>query len=235
MKSWAYGVTTVPERLNSLLPRTLLSLHTAGFSNPTLFIDGESDTSKYQQFGLSFTSHYRNPQGCIKTFANWFSALHLLYLQNPRADLYAIFQDDFVMCKGVREYLDSCEYPTRGYWNLYTMPSNQEIADKGNLKGWFKSNQFGRSAIGLVFDLDTVIRLLTSELMLTKHTLPKPYHCVDGTVSHALNEIGWTEYCHNPSLTQHTGTKTTMGSAVQPLAPSFKGENWDVREELSCV
>lgn len=225
---WSYGITTVPERRIDLFPRTLESLKKAGFDRPRLFIDGAPDDREYKEFGLETTTRWPK----IKTWGNWFLTLMELYIREPEADRYAIFQDDFVTYIGLREYLERQCYPEKGYWNLYTFPSNQTLCPHGHM-GWYKSNQWGRGAVGLVFNRETVTNLL-----LAKHNVMKAqaadrrHKSVDGAVNESLKQIGYTEYVHNPSLVQHTGLVSSMGNLQHKLAESFRGEDYDIRSIL---
>ena len=118
---WSYGVTTCQQRLKTLLPRTLSSLAASGFDSPRLFIDGgHEDDAPYC---LPIT--YRLPN--VGAFGNWLLAAWEIYIRQPQAQMYAIFQDDVVLCRGVRQYLETCEYPQRGYLNLFTFASNEEM------------------------------------------------------------------------------------------------------------
>lgn len=229
---WAYGVTTVPERRDDLLPRTLASLVAGGFDNPMLFVDG--DTAGNDWYSLMAWKEFRYPR--INAYGNWLLALLELYIRGPHADRYAIFQDDIVCCRNLRAYLEAGEMPGKSYWNLFTSPDNQELA-KG--KGWFPSNQRGRGALALVFSREGVVTLLTSQHMMMKPQDQRAGHCnIDGAVSDAMRKAGWVERCHNPSLVQHMGVETTIGpphgTHVKPTASSFPGENYDLMELLAC-
>jgi len=95
---WSYGVTTVKQRLDDgTLERTLKSLALAGFDCPRLFLDGIKDVSPFEKFGLEMTSRYPN----VRRFGNWVLSMWELYLREPTATHYAIFQDDFVTYKGL--------------------------------------------------------------------------------------------------------------------------------------
>ena len=221
--TWSYGVTTVPERINDLLPKTLKSLSDAGFPSPHLFVDRCPNPSIYSKFNLPSTIHSVN----IKTFGNWVTSLWEVYALNPHADRYAIFQDDFVTCLGLRDYLESTEWPGKGYLNLYTFPENhRRIKDKP--VGWHRSNQLGKGAVALVFNRDAVVTLLSSD-----HMARRPQHkargsrYVDGGIVESFKKAGMSEYVHNPSLVQHTGKRSSMGNRVHPMSPSFPGESFD--------
>lgn len=221
---WSYGVTTVPERFTDLLPRTLSSLALAGFDAPRLFIDGIAEIpSQYRELrGYEATLHYPK----LRTFGNWITALWELYLRNPIANRYAIFQDDLVTYKNLRQYLDECDYPKHGYWNLYTFPENQKP-----YKGWYLSNQQGKGAVGLVLNNEATRKLLATEYMVDRPLCPKRGHsAIDGGIVSAFAKAGWQEWVHNPSLLQHTGDKSSMGNGYQPKAENFMGEQFDALE-----
>lgn len=221
--NWAYGVTTVPDRGSNLFPRTLESLAAAGFDRPRLFVDNCEFPNEYDKYGLETTTRWPR----IRTYGNWILSLAELYIRNATADRYAIFQDDFVTVKGLRAYLEVSPYPTRGYLNLYTFPANQDLAPKNKL-GWYPSNQGGLGAVALVFDRETVTKLLASQTLVDRPQDAKKGHAsVDGAVINVLKKLGWTEYVHNPSLVQHTGLLSSMGNRRHPLAPSFPGEDFD--------
>lgn len=245
---WAYGVTTVPKRRDLLLPKTLKSLAGAGFDKPRLFVDGcrESDHS-YGCFGLDVT--YRWPT--IRTHGNWFLSMTELFIREPTAQRYAIFQDDFVTYPNLRTYLEKCPYPDHGYLNLYTFPSNMELPDGRDQKiGWYKSRelqngpllegetktrfQTGRGAVALVFDRETLTTLLSSKEFVER-PMDSSYgwRKVDGGIVHALNKLGYYEYVHNPSLVQHIGLESSMGSKPHKQALTFRGENFDALELLN--
>jgi len=229
---WSYGVTTTPQRTNDLLPQTLQSLKLAGFDRPHLFVDGSDDSSKFAKYKLDTTLHFPN----VRTYGHWVLSLWELYVLDPTADRYAIFQDDFVTYRNLRKYLEHCGYPSNGYWNLYTFPSNQLLAsnrDGTEVKGWYESNQMGRGAVALIFSRTAVVALLASPHMVTKpQDCTRGWRSVDGAVVTAFKQIGWKEYVHNPSLTQHLGQVSSMGNIQHPQATSFLGESFDAMELL---
>lgn len=237
IRKWSYGVTTVPGRRDNLLPRTLTSLKLAGFDNPRLFVDGEKDgVSWFKQFGSPVTS--REPT--IRTFGNWFLGAMELFIREPNADLYAIFQDDFVTYRNLRYYLERCTYPDRGYWNLYTFPSNQQLAPKtvhgGTKEGWYPSNQLGRGAVALVFDKKALLTLFQQQHMVERPShATRGHRAVDGGIVTALRKVGYSEYVHSPSLVQHTGVVSSMGNQPHLQAVSFRGESFDAMELLGMV
>jgi len=223
--TWEYGVTTVPKRIaNGTLQRTLESLCRGGFDNPRLFIDGLPNSELGEFSKLRITCHSE----ALRIYGNFHLGISELFIRNPHADRYAMFQDDFVTYDNLREYLESCEYPEKGYLNLYTFPENLKPT-----KGWYLSNQLGKGAVALVFDNAALRALITSTFWINRpainHKDPKrSWKFVDGGIVEALKQQGFKEYVHNPSLVQHTGLVSTLGNARHALANSFMGEGFDV-------
>lgn len=225
--SWSYGITTVPERLHDLFPRTLNSLSKAGFGNPHVFVDKCVDDSPYLDLGLDCTFHWGN----IKTYGNWITSLWELYILNPHADRYAIFQDDFVTYKGLRDYLDNSPYPGKGYLNLYTYPGNHKKVGHKSV-GWHKSDQLGKGAIALVFNNEAVTDLLSHPYLPRRiQNRERGHKFVDGAIVECFNKkMNQSEFVHNPTLVQHTGLKSSMGNNAHTESPSWAGESFDARE-----
>jgi hypothetical protein len=220
---WGYGVTTVPERRTTLLRRTLASLEGAGYPEPHLFVDGlpcEGDCLDWGGFPRTF---HTTP---VRVAGNWILSAWELYLRNPACDRYAIFQDDIVVCGNLRAYLDQCEYPHSGYWNLCTYPKNLMLT--GGKQGWCYSDQMGKGAQGLVFDNETFRALLNSPQLIERARRGRLAHkSVDGTISLAMRQANIKEYCHNPSLIFHTGEVSSQKNDKQPVIESFPGEEYD--------
>ena len=223
-------MTTCKSRLDTLLPKTLASLAKAGFDDPRLFIDGADKLPK----GLArYEKTVRSPP--LRTYGNWWASAWELYLRNPHANRYAIFQDDLETVAGLREYLDSAEYPDRGYLNLYTFPENE----KDDRSGFFPSNQMGRGAVALVFDSVALRTLFGLSHMINRPMSKNPkrpaHKFVDGAIVSAMRKAGFREFVHGPSLTQHIGDRSSMGNRRHPKAKSFPGKNFDARSLISRV
>lgn len=244
--TWTYGVTTVPERRKTLLPHTLASLSEAGFDRPHLFVDGEPDANSWrQEFDLDVTARWPRMQ----VVGNWVLALWELYARCPKSDRYAIFQDDVVAVKNLRYYLDSCELKHGTYWNLYTSEGNEShVIGKS---GWVESKliddwfQVGKGALGIVLSNEGARTLLLAKGVVGKpldaHT---PTRNLDGMIVNGMNQMGWRELVHAPSLVQHNGQDgnvignpnpltTISGNVVRQLAATFPGESFDAKELIA--
>lgn len=220
--AWAYGVTAVPARFKDLLPRTLYSLAAAGFPDPRLFVDGAPG---------------RPPEGPVTVrvppagaWGNWVLALWELTVRHPAADRYLLVQDDVLLCRGLREYVEALPFPRGpdgqpGWVNLYAAPST--VADHCPRRplppgeagpcalrpGWFRTAGLCKGALALVFDRAGALRLLGSARVLTKAADARfATRAVDAAVSEAFAGWGGPELCHWPPLVQHTGVETTLAA-----------------------
>lgn len=239
---WQVGLTTVPERMGTLLPRTLASLSAAGWDRVRLFCDGVTprdwDTAWPSLHHLEVT--LRHPR--LRTFANWALALAELYARDPQADRYAMFQDDLIACRNLRPYLERTTKHEHSYFNLYLFPSNAELCPAG-YRGWYPARtlsggavfdsgvqeQTGRGAVGLVFTRSAVLDFLGCRAVLEKplNAGHASYKKVDGAVANALNKAGYTEMVHSPPLIQHLGHVSSMGNRRHHDAPGWRGEQFD--------
>lgn len=245
MKKWAYGVTATLDRL-TLLDRTLRSLRESGFDKPRLFIDGCShrraaELEERLKLPIIARSITEGQSYGVRAFGNWILSLWEIYIREPHCDMYAIFQDDIVVAKGLKEFLSRSRYPEKGYWNLYTCSENQGTCPrlekgKGNqVEGWFPTTyaRKGIGALGIVFDKATLLNMLSARSAVEKpQNIQNGWCNIDGQVFAALDQLGYKEYVHNPSLVQHTGMQSTLGNASNKKALSFRGEGWDAREML---
>ena len=217
-----------------LLEQTLVSLTTAGFESVRVFSDGLPFA------GTRFHDELSVHEPKLRAFGNWMLGMWELYIREPDADLYAMFQDDIVACKGLRGYLERCEYPRGSYWNLFTFKFEDEagrrqqcLPPSPGYRGWYASNQRGRGAVALVFDRDVLLRILTHPAVFKRPQDARRRHRnIDGAVSEAAVALGITEFIHAPSLVQHVGNASTMGHHYPP-SDSFAGEGFDAMDLLT--
>jgi hypothetical protein len=245
---WAVGVTTVPSRAKDLLPQTLHSLRGGGFESPRLFVDGCEDPvgfardllARSPRFDLAVTGRWP----AVKCAPNWHLSMLELFLRDPHADFFAIFQDDLICSRNLRGLIER-GIPPKAYLNLFTYPVNQQEAERQGVKqGWFKAVQRGKGAVGLVFPNAAVKVLLSSFHMINRMGGPRWFRSVDGGIVQAMNEAGWAEHCHLPSPLQHVGVKSCVDKSIGSTgkeelfeeyswppdwqARSFRGEDFDL-------
>lgn len=227
--TWSYGIMTVPSRAHDLLPQTIASLKSAGFDDPLLCVDGATDLSAYERFGLQVTAH----SVARGNFANWYLTALEVVLKNPHASMYAVFEDDIVMSMGAREYLTRTCVEPKGYYNLYSSPHNERRV-KPDFQGWFMSDQQGHGALALVFSGETLRKLIQEPAMMRWQLNPERGHkFVDGAVQQALSRHGVLEWCHQPSIVEHMGDVSTLQpqeyADTYGKTRSFRGEQFDLR------
>jgi len=238
---WSYGVTTTLERRHTLLPKTLASLAAAGFDDPLIGVDGCDQCETYRELGRMFTT--RKYLG--NNFANWFLTALEVYLRDPFAERYAMFEDDFLISAGAKAYLEQTTGDPRAYYNLFTRPETQQRV-KPDYTGWFLTNQEGFGAVALVFS-QTAFRALLCEPGMLLHPknqqmnpnkkfgqLARGKEYVDGCIVSALSHHGILEFCHSPSIVQHVGMDSSSGHRQYPQATTFRGEEFDLRSLLKA-
>lgn len=212
---WANAITTTPARLKLLFPLTRKSLSAAGFTDLHVHIDGVPSYGDLREIREHYGIHERttiNPN--VGAIGNWLLTLWWLWLTIPDADVYAIFQDDLLMSKGVRAYVEEslAILPEQAYLNLYTASANYHLLGtdakpKKGYQGWYESDQVGRGALALVFPRSAVPAILLWREWIGVNTRT----CIDGVVANALRYAHFREYVHSPSLVQHVGVESLLG------------------------
>lgn len=222
---WTCGITTVPNR--PYFGATLASVERAGFPAPRVFVDSD-------------------PR--LGVFGRWATAIWELLIRNPTCHRYAMFQDDVELCSGLREYLDACPYPAKGYWNLFTYGKSERVitGKRGWVEGALIKNgedssfdptctlQKGQGALALVFDRDAVVAMLSQPSWVVKPISDDPNRRLDGAIVTAMNGAGYREMVHAPSLCQHTGalSECQKGKEWKTWAMTYRGSDWDARSML---
>lgn len=220
---WSYGLTTCGERHGSVsYHKTLESLNRAGFATRGMgiFIDGE----RGENYGI---------------VGNWILSAWELFLREPKADIYVIFQDDIICCRDIKPYLQkTISIHLDRYYNLYTGNSNwKHLQNKPSFcNGWSESNQLGRGALALAFPRPVFMKLLSSQELVSKPQQPKGTIAIDGVISDSLRPLGIKEMIHYPSLVQHRDedeVPSTKGGLSGRVSPCFSGEEWRATEVLA--
>lgn len=240
---WTCGITAVPSRRGTTLPKTLTSLEAGGFESPRLFIDGEQDALAWGYLGYEYTMRWP----AVHAFGNFWMGLLELYLRDPLADLYAMFQDDVLVCRNTRKYVEAT-LPTLlaklgkpAYLNLITFAPNEDLVrDKGI--GWHLSNQLGWGGQALVFPRDTMLRMFQSKHLVERplgmrNGVPDPpraWKNLDGGVVTSVKSFGGVEVVHYPSLVHHVDCESVIGNGRDRRTENGKwsGEDFDAMSWL---
>jgi hypothetical protein len=233
---WSCSVTTVPQRASTSLSETLEALQAAGFDKLDLYVDSIQPTwpSAFPSNVINVT-YRRN----IRTYSHWYLTLAEMYMRDPYCQWYAIFQDDFIAVRNLKQYIEqsTAQLPVRHYLNLFTFMENETVASTA--RGWLPAycdkngRQLGRGAVGLVLPHRAVTELLSSRHMIDRRQdSVRGHRSLDGAVVEAMNSAGFKEYIHSPSLLQHTGEQSSMGNPWNtpnryPFAKTFPGKDTD--------
>jgi hypothetical protein len=148
-----------------------------------------------------------------------------LWHRGNRANYFAIFQDDVVLCKDTKAYIEATPFPNKVYLNLYCVPVNEELKPEGH-EGWYPSNQAGQGALALVFNREGVSTLLSSHYFMKRTRGQAGGKGIDGIIIDTMKKAGWTEYVHKPSLCMHTGSASTLGNRWRKTPETFRGEDF---------
>lgn len=204
--SWAVGVTTAPRRLPTL-ERCVRSIAQAGWQSPRLFVDGDCDIP--EAFGHLDVSHRASTLGA---FPNWYLGLTELYLRHPRADAYLMCQDDVLLARGLKEYLEEKLWPAEeiGVLSLYC-PSHEHRDDAAGFcvtdPGW---EAWG--ALAYLFS-NPGVRAFLSDANVLNHRHHGPaegLRNIDSVVGGWCRRRGLPYFVHVPSLAQHIGETSTI-------------------------
>lgn len=207
---WSYAITTSPDRnviRDRLFRESVVSLDIVGFDRPRICYDPG-----------------------VGAFGNWVIAATTIYHDNPWADRYAIFQDDIVCSRNLREFIERSNLPDNSYLNLCLWPGNAD-----GRQGWYAApDGCGLGAQTLVFSNKALGALLQSS-WIVDHA--KDDHngrrAIDGIVKTAMEEAGFVEFVHGPSPVKHTGAAlSTLQQEHYPETVCFMGEDFDL---LTCL
>jgi hypothetical protein len=232
---WAVGIVTAPRDGVSYLEQTTESLLAAGFADFTIFGEPGCDLTAYPK-------HTIRPV-VYGDWTNWFCGLAETIYRNPEADYVAMFEDDVVVCKNSRRYLEESlpqldEFAT---FSLYT----PGIYHKQSAR-LFHNQQNGPetvSTLSVVFRMETALRFLADPMNVGHRSSGRNYFGKDISNTGKDIVIGlWAEslglpiYFHTPSLAQHIGDVSTLplepNSRLKRYACSFPGDDFDATDLL---
>jgi hypothetical protein len=160
-----------------------------------------------------------------------------LYVREPLAKRFALFQDDILAVRNLKAYLEKCPYPKKGYLNLYTFPEN---ARREHQSGWGQSKQRGMGALGLVFDRDALLAVLQCGHLVRKpldaHN-KRSWKAMDGGIVDGMKQFNIYEHVHRPTLLQHVGSDHSVlgnlpGGKPYKGVKGFLGEEYDALKFL---
>jgi hypothetical protein len=227
---WTVGIITAPRENGYYLDRTLESLTRAGFCDPVVFAEPGSIVPEW------FTGHVVGRRKKYGDWTNWATGLYELLLSEPVTDYFFMLEDDVVVCKGAREYLEYSLPQLGDFASLSLYTSSRYY--RPNRDRMFHNECRGKntwSTVTVVMSHASVLRFF-SDPDVQKHRFFDIFKvkegywnnkasygagrtsvtdCVGNTIKDAV--IGqWAEklklpvYFHTPSLAEHIGVSSTL-------------------------
>ena len=229
IREWAVGVTVAP-RQNPTFEQCYESFLRAGFK-PHIFKEPDVHIDpRFFKYGVTARSQR------LGAWKNWLTSLFELRKRKPNADVYAIFQDDVILCKNIKRYLE-CELwpsPFTAFVSVFTPNhykgrSTWNPIDQG-LNLWMAQTFFFSP-----YAVDSILR----HPSVVNWGGDKN---IDSKIGEWAQQIGMYPYYHTPSLGQHIGHDSTIWNGANEVpalgdrsASDFVGINFDAMQLLSGV
>jgi hypothetical protein len=241
---WTVGVITSPRQQGYYLDRNVKSLTKAGFSELTVF----AEPGSFVPEGVTVV---RRPKK-YGDWTNWATGLYELLLSNPDADCFLMTEDDAVLCKDAKRYLEHA-LPSLGDFaslSLYT-PSlyrNRHRCFHNELRGhrtWSTVTVVMRRSKAISFFSDKDVQRHRFEDIFGEGA---DYWCCpktdfknsikDAVIGQWAAKTNSPVYYHTPSLAEHIGefsNLTDQPSLVQNgrMSADFVGEDADLSAWLA--
>jgi len=182
---WAVGVLTAP-RERPTLPRTLKSLAAAGWPAAEVLIHQDPHSSG--------------------SWPNWYAMIRRLLSIDRRADVLLLVEDDAVVCRDLRPYVEQTLWPADdcAYCSPYAPTPYNEHPDVP--LGWHEEAR-GFYAVGSIClamprpAAEVLVRDLAYQVRAVKQ--------IDARVGMWAADTGRSCWYHKPSLAQHVGIGNT--------------------------
>lgn len=227
---WTVGVTTAP-RPQHYLDQTLSSLSEAGFEDITIF--AEPDTPIPETFSGPIV-HRPKRYG---DWTNWATGFYELLLSHPESDLFLMTEDDVIINRFAKTYLESA-FPTLKEFASLSFYTPSKYAKK-EFKGFHNElkGEFIWSTVTVIMTRKQAISFFSSSLV-QRHRFedifdkPDTFWCCPNTdprnsIKDAV--IGkWAEsqqlpvYYHTPSLAEHIGHQSLLTNQEASVENSRK-------------
>lgn len=199
---WAVGVLTAP-RPEPTIGQTLRGLRDAGFDDVHLFAEpGSIIPPEFAHWPR--TVHGRR----LGNIPNFFVSLAALFLGQPDADAYGLFEDDFETARGLRAWCDEQFWPVgSGLVSLYTCQAHQDLEPGWHVRALGTFRTFG--GLAFVFRRDVLQAFLGDGRVLETRRRGL-IHGIDQVVGEWAARRGIGVAYHTPSLVAHIGHSSTQ-------------------------
>lgn len=214
---WAAGITAAKRPARETLPLCLETLAAAGWAEPIIFADGHD-------VELPAGSRAVIRQDKAGALCNFYAAAAELVARYPDA-AHLLGQDDTTYTRGIRQYLENAGWPPDAILlKLYTADDCRGPA------GWHEIPQKleMRGAQAYVFPPGQLARFLASdETSKQRRGTYRQNQAIDNVVARWARTQRGRQYCHTPSLCQHTGQKNSILGHDMPPAKDYPGNDFD--------
>lgn len=224
---WAVGITTAP-RKQSTLHRCVDSVLRAGF-DPVVFAEPDTPCNVPLHVRIvrrphtiatpAFTASALGPDGRFGAWQNWYQSLKDLLELYPFAEAVCIFQDDCVLTRGVREFLEHDLWPSDRTGTVSIYAPNFPGYEQAGVTGC--KRVVGRHLMGAVaniFPRDVAEQIINTKSLsewrgAAKGEQPVPHlkKAIDTYIGHAVAELDKNTYYYTPSLAQHISATSSIG------------------------
>jgi hypothetical protein len=227
---WSVGVITAPRIKGYYLDQTLNSIKDAGWDNIVVFAEPQS------LIPTNFTGDVVNRRKKYGDWTNWATGLYELFLSEPDADYYFMAEDDALLCKGVKSYLEHA-LPSLGNFGSLSLYTSSKYYNPRRSRGFYNEcrGKLTWSTVTVIMSHKSMMSFFTDKDVQNHRftdifqvqdgfwNLKASYgkgrtsitDCVGNTVKDAV--IGqWAErnglpmYFHAPALAEHIGNYSTL-------------------------
>lgn len=226
INKWAIGVTIAPRDIRTY-DRTLDCIIDNGWE-PYLFCEpGVNLLPKYQNL-----PHMIRPR-CYGSWKSCFHSLKCLYEFYPDAECYGLFEDDLVLCKGIKEFLSETLWPSDdcAFASIYS----PDIYTKKEI-GYYpciQRNLWG--GLAYFFTPNTIKKCIKHPYVIRYNGIHK-----DITLGNWAKQARLVPYYFSPSLAQHIGETSTIWGTNSKIvrgrmASDFVGMDFNAQELTKYV
>lgn len=225
--NWAIGIQTCPRPEDVYIDHTIESVKRAGWDDITIFAEPDSPV----------------PQGYPVTYrpfrygdwTNWVCAYFELFMANPEANAFVLFEDDVTSSRNIRSYLEWAipKLGRFGCLSLYTPPKHHS-----DFQGWHDEADTGWALSGaqaMVFTRGSLQRFLSDPKVVNyrfDEIGKKNAHkdCAIGKWACKKERVLY----HNPSLIDHRGVESLIGTKNH-RARDYVGDEFDCVELIGQI
>lgn len=220
---WGVGLTVSP-RKDSVLDQTLSSIRGGGWRTIAIFAEPGTLIPAFPDVVTVERPYFYG------SWTNWICSWFELFTRYPKAGAYIIFEDDVVVCRNARRYLER-SFPILGDFgsiSIYTPEKHKKNVPPFTFhdESYFGQHVWGTQAI--VFSRASLHRFLSNSEVLNhlNHGFGRKNRHRDMRLGAWAYEMGETLYYHTPSLADHAGTPSTLLSSPHQSG-DFVGVNFD--------